>query len=225
MRLPPHVLVERPLLQAFLGDVYRLRSRFDEALNWYAAAERAWRATGDVAGISRALRGQALVYLDTVRPTQAESLLEEALRLMDGMDDRAARSRLLELIAENKLNMGKPDQAEVFREQAQQLRAAGPTEDSLSVRVKLRTGQLDEAQRILEEWAEAERDHVHAPRAHRETMLILSLIHALRGQADHALTSAQEGIALGERLNSPFVTAVAHIRLAHALQLRRRKTR
>ena len=67
------------------------------------------------------------------------------------------------------------------------------------------------------------RDHVHAPRAHRETTLILSLIHALRGQADQALTSAQEGITLGERLNSPFVTAVAHIRLAHALQLRREK--
>jgi len=221
--LPPHVLVDHPELQAYLGDVYRLRSRFDEALAWYAAAERAWRASGDAIGISRSLRGQALVYLDTVRPAQAESLLEEALRLTDGMDDRAARARLLELIAENKLNMGKPDQAEIFRLQAQQLRAAGPTEDSLSVRVKLRTGQLDEAQRILDNWAEAERDQVHAPRAHRETTLILSLILSIRGQADRALMLAQEGIALGERLNSPFVTAVAHTRLAHALQLRREK--
>lgn len=221
--LPPHVIVDHPLLQAYLGDVYRLRSRFDEALDWYAVAERAWRAGGDVAGISRALRGQALVYLDTVRPAQAESLLEEALRVMGGMDDRAARARLLELIAENKLNLGKPDQAQVFRQQAQQLRAEGPTEDSLSVRVKLRTGQLDEAQRILENWAEAERDQVHAPRAHRETTLILSLIHALRGQTAEALTLAHEGIALGKRLNSPFVTAVAHTRLAHALQLRREK--
>lgn len=221
--LPPQVLVDQPLLQAYLGDVCRLRSRFDEALDWYAVAERAWRAGNDVAGISRALRGQALVYLDTVRPAQAESLLEEALRVMGGMDDRAARARLLELIAENKLNLGKPDQAQAFRQQAQQLRAEGPTEDTLSVRVKLRTGQLDEAQRILQGWAEAERDQVHAPRAHRETTLILSLIHAFRGQTTEALTLAQEGIALGQRLNSPFVTAVAHTRLAHALQLRREK--
>ncbi len=34
--LPPHVIVDHPLLQAYLGDVYRLRSRFDEALDWYA---------------------------------------------------------------------------------------------------------------------------------------------------------------------------------------------
>jgi hypothetical protein len=33
-----------------------------------------------------------------------------------------------------------------------------PSEDMLSVRVKLRTGQLDDAQRILEAWAAAERD-------------------------------------------------------------------
>ena len=164
-------------------------------------------------GISRALRGQALVYLDTVRPAQAESLLEEALRLTDGMADRSARARLLELLAENKLNMGKPGEAEDLRVEAQHLRAEGPTEDTLSVRVKLRTGRLDEAQHILEKWAEREREAVergqtHPPRAHRETVLILSLILSLRGQVDQALTLAQEGIALGERLNSPFVTAV-----------------
>ncbi len=223
--LPPEVLADHPALQAFLGDVYRLRSHFDAALAWYASAEQAWRASGDMVGISRALRGQALVYLDTVRPTQAESLLEEALRLTDGMADRSARARLLELLAENKLNMGKPDEAEALRVEAQQLRAAGPTEDTLSVRVKLRTGRLDEAQHILEMWAGSEREAVergqtHPPRAHRETVLILSLIQALRGQVDQAFVLAQEGIALGERLNSPFVTAVAQIRLGHAWQLR-----
>ena len=62
--------------------------------------------------MSRALRGQALIYLDTVRPAQAESLLEEALRLTDGAADREARARLLELLAENKLNMGQPAEAE-----------------------------------------------------------------------------------------------------------------
>jgi ATP/maltotriose-dependent transcriptional regulator MalT/DNA-binding SARP family transcriptional activator len=223
--LPPAVLADHPALQAFLGDVYRLRSDFDAALNWYTSAEEAWRTNGDSIGISRALRGQALVYLDTVRPAQAESLLEEALRLTDGMTDRWARARLLELLAENKLNMGKPGEAEALRSEAQHLRAEGPTEDTLSVRVKLRTGQLDEAQRILEMWANSEREATergqsHSPRAHRETVLILSLIQSLRGQVDQAFALAQEGIALGERLNSPFVTAVGQIRLGHAWQLR-----
>ncbi len=225
--LPAGVLVQHPLLQAYLGDVYRLRSRFDDALRWYSAAERTWRARGDAKGISRALRGQALIYLDTVRPAQAEGLLEEALRLSDGIADRAARARLLELMAENKLNMGKPEEAEALRAEAQALREEGPSEDGLTVRVKLRTGRLAEAQRILESWVASEREHaehgqIHPPRSHRETVLLLSLIHALCGQAEQAFAFAQEGIALGERLQSPFVSAVGHIRLGHAWQLRPR---
>ncbi len=223
--LPPEVLAGHPLLQAFLGDVYRLRSRFDEALGWYGQAERMCRTREDFAGLSRALRGQALVYLDTVRPAQAESLLEEALRLTDGLPDREDRARLLELLAENKLNMGKPDEAETLRAETRALREEGPGEDTLSVRVKLRTGQLDEAQRILESWAESERrevarGQVHQPRAHRETLLILSLIHAFRGEAGPAFALAEEGIATGARLESPFITAVGHMRLGHAWQVR-----
>ena len=120
-------------------------------------AERIWRARGDAAGVSRALHGQASVYLDTVRPVQAESLLQEALGLAEGIANREARARLLELLAENKLNIGKPADAEVLRAEAQALRDAGPAEDVLSLRVKLRTGQLAEARRLLEARAESER--------------------------------------------------------------------
>ncbi len=223
--LPPDVLAAHPLLEAYLGDVYRLRSRFDDALAWYAQAETTWRARDDRAGIGRALRGQALVYLDTVRPAQAESLLEEALRITDGLADREARARLLELLAENKLNMGKPDEAERLRVESRLLREEGPGEDTLSVRVKLRTGQLDAAQRILQSWVEDERQEeargqVHPPRAHRETPLLLALIKTFRGEVAPAFVLAQEGIALGARLDSPFVTAVGHTRLGHAWQLR-----
>ncbi len=57
------------------------------------------------------------------------------------------------------------------------------------------------------------------PRAHRETVLLLSLVEAFLGQGERAFTLAQEGIALGEQLESPFITAVGHMRLGHALQL------
>ena len=222
--LPPEIVAEHPLLQALLGDVCRLQSRFDEALAWYSQAEAVWRTRDDSAGVSRALRGQALVYLDTVRPSQAQSLLEEALRLIDGTVDREARARLLELLAENKLNMGKPAEAEVLHSEARSYREEGPDEDALSVRVQLRTGRLDEAQHTLEAWLESERQEeergeVHVPRAHRETLLILSLIHSLRGESAGATALAEEAIAVGERLGSPFVTAVAHMRLGHARQL------
>ncbi len=222
--LPADVVAEQPRLQALLGDICRLRNRFDEALAWYKQAESIWRARGDVAGLSRALHGQASVYLDTVRPAQAETLLQEALRLAEGIDDRAGRARLLELLAENKLNLGKPAEAEALRSQAQALRDAGPTEDALSLRVKLRTGQHTEARRILEAQVEAERraarsGQVGPPRAHRESMLLLSLIDAFQGRAESAFALAREGIALGEQLGAPFVVAVGHMRLGHAWQL------
>lgn len=218
--IPPETVAVHPLLIFYLGDLARLRSRFDEALAWYAQAERAWRSANDIGGISRALRGQALVYLDTVRPARAEDLLQEALRLSDGLDDRSARARLLELLAENKLNMGKAEEAELLRGQARTMREEGPSEDVLSVRVKLRTGRLDQAREILETWARDERGKPHAPRAHRETLLLLSLVHSMQGNADQALEAAQEGIALAADLNSPFISAVGQMRLGHAQQIR-----
>ncbi|MCX7707553.1 MAG: tetratricopeptide repeat protein, partial [Anaerolineae bacterium] len=125
--LPADIVAERPLLQACLGDVNRLRSRFAEALGWYASAEQIWRARNDLPGISRALHGQAMVYLDTVRPAEAEKLLQEAVRLSERIPDRQARARLLDLLAENKLNTGKPAEAEQLHREARILREEGPT--------------------------------------------------------------------------------------------------
>lgn len=218
--IPPDLIAAHPLVMFFLGDLARLRSRFDDARAWYAQAERAWRTLSDARGIARALRGQALVYLDTANAARAESLLQQALRLSDGTDDRLAHARTLELFAENKLNMGKVAEAEQLREQARTLREEGPSEDELSVRVKLRTGRLDEAREILTRWANAERGHLHPPRSHRETLLLLALIDAMQGRVEDAFATAQEGVGLGTQLASPFVSAVGQMRLGHACQIR-----
>ncbi len=219
--LPPDLITTRPLLLALHGDLARLRSRFEDALAWYGQAEQRARATGDLPNLARTLRGQALVYLDTVRPARAEVLLEEALRLTDGIADREAQVRVMELLAENKLNMGKPHEAEQLRTRARTLRDSGPGEDVLSVRVKLRTGRLAEARRTLEQWVERERTagHAHQPRAHRESVLLLALICAFMGDRAQAHALAEEGIELGKQLDSPFVTVVGFMRLGHALQL------
>jgi len=220
-RLPVDTLVATPALLRFQGDICRLSSRFDEALAWYEQARRQYAARRDRAGMSRALRGQASIHLDTVRPAQAESLLQEALRLIDGQEDRAERARLLDLLAENKLNQGQWEEAERLRQQAQALREQGPGEADLDVRVLLRTGRLDEARDVLERRAEEERQapEPRPPRFHRETLLVLSLVHAFQGQAEAAFRRAQEGLAVGRRLASPFVEAVGYMRLGHAWQL------
>jgi DNA-binding SARP family transcriptional activator len=50
-------------------------------------------------------------------------------------------------------------------------------------------------------------------------VLLLSLVEALMGDNARAYALAQEGIALGKKLESPFITAVGYMRLGHAIQL------
>lgn len=224
--LPAEVLERHPSLLVYLGDVARLQSRFDEALGWYQQAEARCRAHDDLIGLGKALRGQARVYLDTVNPSEAETLLQEALRLSDGQQDRQARARLLELMAENRLNSGHPQEAEELRRQAQSLRKEGPGEAELAVRVLLRTGQFDQARRLLEERARIEAEEpVQRPRAHRETLLLLSLILAFQGEGEAAYRYAVAGTERGKELHSPFVTAVGHMRQGHAWLLREEPSR
>ncbi len=219
--LPPEMLEAHPALLVYLGDIARLRSRFNEALGWYKQAEERYRLRNDLRGAGQALRGQARVYLDTVNPAQAEHILQEALRLADGQEDRESRARLLELLAENRLNLGRPEEAEQLRAQARALREEGPGEAELAVRVLLRTGRMNEARRVLEEQAERERrEPVLRPRAHRETLLLLSLILAFQGEAEEAYRCAVEGTQRGQLLHSPFVTAVGYMRQGHAWLIR-----
>lgn len=218
--LPPETLHQHPGLVFTLGELARLHSRFDEALGWYTQSETTWRARGQQDGVARALRGQARVYLDTVNPSRAEELLEAALRLSDGFHDREAQVRLLELLAENKLNAGRVHEAERLRQRAEELRLEGPSNEELLFRVWLRTGRLNEARLRLEDRLEAEkRQPVQTPRAHRETVLILSLIYSFMGLGGQAYQTALDGTQRGDDLKSPFVTAVGYMRQGHALML------
>lgn len=218
--LPPESLHGHPMLIFTLGDLARLHSRFDEALGWYKQAETLWRSRGQQDGVARALRGQARVYLDTVDPSKAEQLLEEAIRLSDGFEDREAQVRLFELLAENKLNYGRVEEAERLRQRAEDLRLEGPTNDQLWFRVLLRTGRFNEARKGLEQRAEAEKAiPVQTPRAHRETLLLLSFIYVMQGEPELAYQAAVEGTRRGESLDSPFVSAVGYMRQGHAWML------
>jgi DNA-binding SARP family transcriptional activator len=218
--LSPEALSQFPTLIFYMGDLARLHSRFQEALGWYQQAEGLWREHGQVDGISRALRGQARIYLDTVNPSKAEELLQEALRLSDRITDRQTSARLYQLLAENKLNSGKVEDAERLRAQAELLRQEGPDDSHLWYRVLLRTGRLSEARKQVELRAKEETaEPFNLPRSHRETQLLLSIIYAMQGEAQAAMDSAEEGIRRGKELASPFITAVGYMRQGHAYML------
>lgn len=221
-RLPDELRAARPGLDVLLGDALRLRADFDQALEVYTRAEERYGEAGDRPGRSRALRGQAQVYLDTIRPIKADSLLESALRLLDPQEHRQEVAALLEQLAENKLNLGLPDQAQELHHEARLLRAeVDPDDIYLEARALLRTGRLAAGQELLE--ARLLEESLAGPsrpqRFHRETVLLLSLLAVLQGNGQAADRYARQGITLGERLQSPYVQAVGYMRLGHAVQL------
>ncbi|MCO5189823.1 MAG: transcriptional regulator [Anaerolineae bacterium] len=218
--LPPGELVEHPILLIYMGDVARLHSRFDAALGWYKQAESQYRVQRDLIGVGLALRAQARVYLDTVDPAHAERLLQEALRLSDRQEDRESRMRLFELLAENALNRGRMDEANRLRSQAHALKQVGHDESELPVRMLLRTGRLAQARSLLESKLQEERlNPVMRSRAHRETLLVLSLIYSMMGEQEAAQRTAVAGTERGAVLEAPFVTAVGVMRQGHAAAL------
>lgn len=221
-RLPEELRAARPVLKLLMGDVFRLRADFDAALEHYSAAEQLYARLGDGWGRSRALRGQSQVYLDTIRPLKADALLEEALRLLEPQEYRQEVAALLDQLAENKLNLGFPEQAQLLHREARLLRAeTSPNDVYLEGRALLRTGRLVEARQLLMQQADEERQagSLRPQRFHRETLLLLSLVCSMLGNGVEAEQFAREGIEIGRRLQSEFVEAVGFMRLGHALQI------
>lgn len=213
--LPDDLMLEWPDLYVVQGDVARLTSRYDEALTAYQQAERIYADQNDALGRGQALEGQGLVFIDTVRPAQAESYLKQALKAL-GRQHRKESGRLLRLLAENATNRGRLGLATRWYEAAQRLDAE--TNLELEVRIRLRSGRLNEARALLLPEV-TDREDRRPARTHREPSLLLSLLQSLQGDVDAARRGAAAGLRLAQRLQSPFTEAVAHMRLGHAWQL------
>ncbi len=215
--LPGPVLEAYPDLLLHRADACRLTSKYEDALAWYNMADEVFARRSDRAGRSRALKGKAMVYLDTVQPARCDALLNEAFRLLPS-DDRWERATLLRMMAENKTNQGQLQAAVKFARAAERL-IHHAMEDELDIRVQLRTGRLSAALASLKRKAGEEREGFRPPRSHRETQLLLSLVYSLIGEGDLATKCAEAGIQLGKDLRAPFVEAVGYMRLGHARQV------
>jgi len=235
--MPGAVLENYPDLLLRRADVYRLSSNYRDALAWYSMAEDIFAGRSDAAGRSRALKGKAMVYLDTVEPAMSHSLLSEALMLLPE-EERLERATLLRMMAESKTNQGQMQEALKLVREAELLISAA-MEDELDIRVHLRTGRLGAALASLQRRAGEEqgqeqgqgqgRAHVagqlcaeergRPARSHRETQLLLSLVYSLIGEGEKARTCAEAAIQLGRDLKSPFVEAVGYMRLGHACHI------
>lgn len=215
--LPRELLDDYPELLQRRGDAARLTSRFEEALQWYRRAEHQASRRGDLLAEVHALRGQAMVYLDTVQPALADPLLRKALRRLRH-DHPKERIKLLLLLAENLANEGHLRQAERLYRAVQGL---CPTYDfpDIEPRIRVRAGQLAEARMLTEQllttapWGTGRQ---RIPRSHREATVLLSWICALTGEHEAARRYAEQGLRLGQELHSPIVECVALARLGHS---------
>ncbi|EKD88993.1 MAG: hypothetical protein ACD_34C00242G0002 [uncultured bacterium] len=217
-----HQLEQHPALNLLMGDVLRLRSKFEDAINCYNKAEKIFLQNKDSLGRSDALRSKAQVYLDTIRPLKGSSLLEEAIGLLEPQEYPSQVAALLDQLAENKLNSGKPSEARALHKEANMLRSESDPDDIyLEARALLRTGKLYEGSELLESSGtlNEETSTQRPQRFHREMPLLLSLIYLMMGNIQKGEHFARKGIEIGHQLDSPFVEAVGLMRLGHAYQL------
>ncbi|WP_370650063.1 BTAD domain-containing putative transcriptional regulator [Oscillochloris sp. ZM17-4] len=223
---------EPPALIEVQAAALRHLDVFDAALAAYGAAEAAFAAVGDVDGQVRALRGQAEVYLDTVQPAPATNLLKRALKLLP-RERAASRASILRLQAENWANRGRADVALILERAAREQEAGGRRQEAggrrqeassveqLPARLLLRAGRLDEARRQLEDQlrSDAAGDPVRQTGAHREPLLLLSLIYAMLGGGARALAMARRSLEDAQQAGARLTEAIAELRLGHAYQL------
>ena len=208
-QVPAEVLDRRPHLLYARAETLRLAARYAEALPAYERAQAQYHEAGDAAGEIRAIRGQALLYLDSVQPARAEGLLRTALARTRG--DRAERQAFYLLLAENTLNAGDLRRAERMYRAVH--RAGGPPPGP---RLYVRQGRFADVRALVEAQRRAEQGPIQrprAPRSHREPAALLAWTEAMVGEADLARQHATESLEVGHALGSPTVECIALARL------------
>ncbi len=215
VELFPPAYREHPDIYIALGDEQRFSCNYYHALEFYQKAEQVYLAEDDTEGLSKAYRSMAEIYLDIIQPAQAQVFLRKTYKTLGGKDHRD-KAVILGLMAENMINQGMPRRAERYRQLARQS-AYFQDNNNLEARILLRTGKYVDAIKILEQARSNEaQDQYHIPCSFRETPLILSVCYSYIGNSEKALTEAQKGIELGEKMFSSFVKVVGYVRMGHA---------
>jgi len=202
----------------YQAEAERFRSHYPQAAvayeRFHALAERA----GDRTAQCAALEGQARVYLESVQGIKAESLLKQAIQLLDP-HDREMAPRLYRLLAEIYTNRGNAVEAEQWYRRSLEWERESAVE--VEARLLFRTGRLQESVRLLEKsWSvEKSERKAHLTRSYRETSLLLAFVYGLNGDYEKGLAVADEAIRLGVAAHSPFVEALGYIRKAHCALL------
>lgn len=220
--IPEEVKDQFYLLWIYKGEILRYRCMYEKSIICYQRSERLANQAQDASGESAGLEGQARIYLDTIQPKEADVLLKKSIAVLDQSDspDGEQQIRLYSLMAENLINLGHAEDAGRWYEKSRMIRSDFQ-EEVLEARLSLRTGRLLHTRKILEKRKQEDLTdwHKQLPRSHRETDILLSLVHSFMGEPEKAKKSAEQGMLLGINSKAPFVEACGWIRMGHAVQL------
>lgn len=220
----PQAYQQNPQIYLALGDQERFSSAYGKAVYWYKQAERNFKEKQDLLGWSQSCHALGEVYLDIIQPNQAQQYLRQAYKLLPPDQDEEKGS-LLYLMSENAINHGQSRRAERYLRLRHAVLPFNHTDkNNLQARIYLRTGRIGQVIRLLEEKTKSE-DMARTPCSFRESSLILSLCYSYTGDTEKALKYAQSSIVFADKIQSPFVAAIGHVRTGHALLLDYRHTR
>lgn len=208
-----------PKILLALGDEARFACQYKQAQYYYQQAAERFSEEADKAGESSALRGRGEIYLDIIQPLEADRYLRVAYKTLPARCEEEKVS-LINLLAENMINRGDSRRAARYRWLVRD-KFSFSDANNFEARILLRTGKIGQAIQLMEEQlAAAQQQGFRIPCSFRERPLILSVCYSYTGQVEKAIRAAEQGIAAGEQMNSPFAVAVGYYRKAHALLLK-----
>lgn len=215
-QLPQQYQEHSQILLAW-GDEERFACAYNKAIGYYRRAEDGFRKANDLLGVSKALRGIGEIYLETLEPKAAQFLFQ-AYRVLDE-GSSSEKAAILSLLAENKINLGKPQQAARYRRLAEQHQKQEDNKNNLEARMLLRSGRVNEAIRTLESIKQISPAQ-DLPKIHstfREAPMLLSSCYSFVGEAAKAVQKSREVINMGQCAGLPIFEGLGNIRLGHAL--------
>ena len=185
------------------------------ALECFQKCAQAALAEGNSGWAYQSWRAAGKLYIDAVCPTEAVDYLKKAYRAL-GPGDKKEKAEVLELLAENAVNIGQARTAQRYRGLARRWVQQKQEDLALTARLLLRSGRLTEARGAAEVALERGTPSEGPLEGHRDPRLVLSYLCVLEGLADRALTLADEVLAEAEESGDRRTQSAAITRQAHA---------
>lgn len=190
-----------------------------DALECFQKSAQAALAEGNTHWAYQSWRAAGQLYIDAVYPAEATDYLKKAYRAL-GPGDRKEKADVLELLAENAVNLGQARMAQRYRGLARKWVQQKQEDLALTARLLLRSGRLTEARGAAQVATERGGVAEGPLEGHRDPRLVLSYLLALEGLPDRALALAEEVYSEAEESDDRRTQSAALTRQAHAYLIR-----